>query len=245
MLRLTTLSLLSVLLLPVVAKPAAIQITGNTVACPVGDCTSAGLQSSALGNGQSVPLTPFSFTYTASSTDQFKISGEYSSSLTNFMPTLFTAFSATYTGNNGVTLAADSFTLNLLQDFNGGGPGNWNSPPPYNEHVPVIVGNFTTFSANTCYDTSSCIGELGPLGPGTYNENATASLGGLTGQYLDEDFQFTFNFAKGAPSGTQDVVLASAVPEPAQTVPVALGLAGFATLWVIRKRGAKDKPALY
>jgi hypothetical protein len=145
--------------------------------------------------------------------------------------------SVIYTGVGPDT--GDSFTVNVLQDFNGGGPGNWNSPPDYTEHVPATVGNFTTFSFNDCFDSNTaCVGAVGPLGPGSYNQTVTTPLTGLTGQYLAENFEFTFDFGPGAPAGAGDTVLAGA-PEPVQTIPVALALVGFASAWLIRKRGAK------
>lgn len=233
-----SLFLLSIIVVPAGLSAADIEVTGNTLACPVGNCGSD-LQTSALIAGQSIPNTPFSFSYTASSGDQFQISGNYSAGFpaTSGPLSLGTNFFVTYTGS--APAAGDTFTVNLLQDFNGGGPGNWNSPPNYTEHVDATVGNFTTFTANDCFDSNTaCVGSVGPLGPGTYYDNVTSALTGLNGQYLAEDFEFTFNFAAGAPGGTTDTVLPNA-PEPVQTIPVALGLLGFGSAWFIRNRRAK------
>lgn len=231
--------LLSSLIVPATLHAADIQITGNTADCAVGNCGSD-LQTTALTAGQTVATTPFSFLYTASSGDQFQISGNYSAGFTApYGPlSLFTNMSVVYNGGGPDT--GDTFTVNLLQDFNGGGPGDWSSPPDYTETVPATVGNYNTLSFNDCFDSNTaCVGQIGPLSPGTYDESVTKALSGLTGQYLAEDFEFTFTFAAGAPIGAGSGVLASTVPEPAQTIPVALGLFGLGSFWLARNRRAK------
>jgi hypothetical protein len=136
--------------------------------------------------------------------------------------------------------------VDVLQDFNGGNPADsWDSPPDYTEHVPSAVGTFTTFSFNDClaasanYSAVQCVGAIGPLAPGSHDNSLSTPISGLDGQYLAESFQFTFNIAPGAPTGSGDSVTASAIPEPAQVMPVALALGTFAGAFFIRKRSAK------
>ncbi|MBV8897067.1 MAG: hypothetical protein JO051_11190 [Acidobacteriaceae bacterium] len=222
---------LSSLIVPVTIHAAAIQV--NTT-CKVGDCSSAGLQSSALGFGQSIPLTNFSFNYVVGA-DTYNVSGSYSASFTSSGTSIFATADATYTGTSPST-SSDTLSGNVLQDYYFLNAGSWDGT--YSEHIPVSVDPGATFTGDLCYDTTHCLGTIGPLGAGLYDERQTASLTGLTGDYLDASFNFTFMFPQGAAPGTGINVLAS-VPEPAQTVPVALALFGLGTGWFLRKRSAK------
>jgi hypothetical protein len=60
-------------------------------------------------------------------------------------------------------------------------------------------------------------------GPGDYYLGGNATLDPLDGDLLISDFQFTYTFPEGALEATS---ISSPVPEPSQTIPVAIGLAG-------------------
>jgi len=229
--RNVSLFVLSSLIVPLTIHAAAIQV--NTT-CEMGDCSSAGLQSSALGFGQSVPLSNFNFTYVVGP-DTYNVSGSYSASFSSSGTSIFATADAVYTGTSP-SATTDTFSINVLQDYHFLNAGSWDGT--YTEHIPVSVGPGATFSGDLCYDTTHCVGTIGPLSAGLYDEHQTASLTGLTGDYLDASFNFIFTFPQGAAPGTSIDVLAS-VPEPAQTVPVALALVGLGTGWFLRKRSVK------
>jgi hypothetical protein len=214
-----SLLLFSILLLPAFATAAAISVNGT---CELGDCSTAGLQSSAIGFGQSVPLTNFNFNYIVGA-DTYNLSGSYSASFGSGGTHIFGTVNATYTGT-APSAASDTLSFDLLQDYHFLNAGNWNGT--YSENVPVSVGPGTTFTGDLCYDGTHCVGTIGPLSAGLYDKSQSASLTGLTGDYLAADFNFTFNFPQGIAPGAGIDVLAS-VPEPVQTVPVALALVGF------------------
>jgi len=70
--------------------------------------------------------------------------------------------------------------------------------------------------------TPQSVGLLGPVfGPGDFFLSGSKLLSPLNGDLLVGDYQLTFNFNAGAPMGSSG----SSVPEPSQTIPVAIGLA--------------------
>jgi hypothetical protein len=217
--RSLSLFILSILMVPAFARAASIEINGT---CEAGDCTTAGLQSSAISYGQSTgPNTLALSDYTVGS-------DPYDINITSYGATylsgtyIYIDFSATYVGSSPST-SADTIQIDELQDFYSNIPGTWDGD--YTENVPVIVGSGTTFQANLCYNgraSTACVGQVGPVGAGTYNfalSNGLTGLGG--GDYLAADFDFVLNFPEGTAPGTAiDVV--SSVPEPGQTIPVAV-----------------------
>jgi hypothetical protein len=138
-----------------------------------------------------------------------------------FFPTV-TLLSASAAG-------ADSITLDMLQDFTSGGDStSWAGS--YHENLPFLLsGAGTTAEGQVLYSTNldttpQSVGLLGPIsGSGIHDLVGSKTLSPLDGHLLVGDFQFTFTFPEGAPEGTHS---SSPVPEPAQTIPVAIGLAG-------------------
>lgn len=226
---------LATLIAPAFGKASAIQVNGT---CEVGDCTTAGLQSSALSFGQSTGPSTFNISNYTIGSDSYDIDiSSYGASY--FSGTyIFIDLSATYTGS-GPSSTADSIRVDELEDFFSDLPGTWDSPPDYTEYVPVIVGNGTTFEANLCYNggaSTDCVGQVGPIGAGTYNFSLSNSLMGLgSGDYLAADFDFIFDFPAGTEPGTT-INVPSSVPEPAHTVPVALAVAGLVCAILVRGR---------
>lgn len=231
--RAMPLFILSILTAPLLLRASSIEINGT---CEVGSCTSAGLESSALSFGESTGpsnLTVSNFTvgsdpYTIDVTSYGAsyLSGTY----------IYIDFSVTYTGS-GPSSSADTLQVDELQDFFNDLPGTWDSPPNYTEHVPAIVGNGTTLTANLCYnggESTQCVAQVGPVGSGTYDFNLSNSLIGLGGgDYLAADFDFILDFPAGTAPGTT-IVLPSSVPEPSQTIPTAVLLFGMVCAIVVR-----------
>jgi hypothetical protein len=226
--------LLSTLIAPAFARASAIEVNGT---CEVGDCTTGGLQSSALSFGQSTGPNTFdisNFTI-GSDTYDLDITAYGASYLSGTF--IFIDFSATYTGS-GPSTSADTIRIDQLQDFFSDISGTWDSPPNYTENVPAIVASGTTFQANLCYNGGSstqCVGQVGPVGGGTYNFGLSNGLMGLgSGDYLAADFDFILDFPAGTAPGTTIEVPAS-VPEPAFTGPVALVLVGLVCAILVRR----------
>src|SRR5581483_7824272 len=150
---------------------------------------------------------------------------------------IYIDMSATYIGS-GPSTSADTIQVDELQDFFDNTPGTWDGN--YTEVVPLIVGNGASFQANLCYSGGSstqCVGQVGPVGAGTYNFNLNSNLSGLGGgDYLAADFDLVFKFPAGTLPGTS-IELPSSVPEPAQTFPIVLAIAGgFFAMWLRRRK---------
>jgi hypothetical protein len=203
----------------------------------VGDCSTAGLQAAAIGYGQTAGPDAFSLGNYMIGSDAYDINISSYGATYLSGTYIFINFSATYIGVNPST-SADTIEIDELQDFYSNIPGTWDSPPNYTEDVPVLVGSGTTFAANLCYNGGSstvCVGQVGPVGAGTYDLSLSSSLIGLGGgDYLSADFGFILNFPAGTASGTTIDAPASLVPEPAETIPVALALAGFVSVMLLR-----------
>jgi hypothetical protein len=217
---------LSAAVVPSSVHAAAIQISsGPVITCETGaNCSSV----DSLGNGQSVGPTHFSYNFTVGS-DTYNFAGTYSSSYSHtnggFIAINLTAM---YTGSSP-SATQDIVSFDLLQNYFDPLPGTWNSPPDYTETVPISlspnVGPGSTVSANLCYNGNQCVGEVGPFGPGSYNVSKSTPLTGLgSGDFLDADFNFTFDFMPGTQPGAGAVTSAATVPEPAQTIPALLTL---------------------
>lgn len=227
---------LVILIAPVVARATSIEINGT---CEAGDCSTAGLETSSIGVGQSTgPGTLTIDDYTIGS-DMYDITiSPYGA---NYIggTNIYIDLSVTYVGI-GPSTSADIIRIDELQDFYNSLPGTWDGN--YTEGVPVSVGTGTTFEANVCYNGGSstqCVGQVGPVGAGTYNFNLDTHLTGLGGgDYLAADFYFILDFPEGTAPGTN--ISIPPIPEPAQTVPVALALAGLLCATRLRKLSPKQ-----
>ena len=222
-----------ILIAPVLAMASSIEING---VCQTGNCSPSDLQASAIGVGGTSGPNSLNVTNYTINTDTYDIN------ITSYGATylsgtyIYIDLSATYTGTSPST-SADTIQVDELQDFYNNTPGTWDGN--YTEVVPVIVGNGATFQANLCYNGGSftqCVGQVGPLDTGTYNNNLSSNLVGLGGgDYLAADFDFIFNFPDGTLPGTS-IDVPSSVPEPSQRVPVALALLGCLCAMLVRGR---------
>jgi hypothetical protein len=140
-----------------------------------------------------------------------------------------------YTGA-APTTASDTLNVHLFQNFFDSSPGTWDGP--YNENFPLFVsstvGTGSTIAGQVSFGGQS-IGIIGPLGPGTYNMSQTTNLAGLDADTLTGDLNLIFDFAAGTLPGASMSSTSSAVPEPAQMIPVGLGL-GLSALAVVRRK---------
>lgn len=228
--------LLCLIMTPGFVRASAIEIDS---VCELGDCTMSGLESAAIASGQSVGPNSFDLMNFVVGSDPYDINlTSYGASYLDGT-LIYADLSVTYTGS-GPSTGDDSIRIDDLQDFYNNLPGTWDGN--YTENVPVIVGSGTTFQANLCYNggqSTACVGQVGPLGGGTYSPYFETYLSGLgTGDYLAGDFDFVFNFPAGTEPGTSINLPASIVPEPSQSVPLAIG---FLVLFVCAtiRRGRK------
>jgi hypothetical protein len=222
--------------------PFSIPSGSTATACGYGSCTSAALAAGALTSGGST-TGPYSFNVTAADGDIYNIAGTFSNAflggttLLGFFPTV------TYTGNSihGAidAVAQDTITIDMLQDFTFPGSGiSWAGT--YNETLPLnlpVAGSqasgqvlySTVTGTGTTVDAGGTVGELGPVfGTGMYNLTGTHNISPLDGNYLASDFQFTFVFPGGTATPVGGFISSpvSLTPEPAQTIPAAMGLVG-------------------
>jgi uncharacterized protein (TIGR03437 family) len=188
----------------------AIRITaGVNSICMVGSCDDVSLQVGALnnsGNADSIPSTPFNFTYTfPATTDKYILSGSYLSSYDESGIVFTVLVAATYVGNSGGTSSqGDSFTLDFLQDIFDNGPGTFDGT--YTETLPVTLAANTSVAGNLFWNGQG-VGALGPfVGPGSFDGFTSNNLARLDGDYLEGDFRFTFNFVTGAVPGATALV---------------------------------------
>jgi hypothetical protein len=230
------------------AAPYAVTAGSTPTTCGYGSCTSSALAAGALALGGST-TGPYSFNVTASDGDIYNVAGTFNNT---FNGTTFLGFfpTVTYEGNTihgGVpAIAQDTVTLDMLQDFTY--PGNnisWAGK--YTETLPLVltpggsqasgqVLYSTVTGSGTTVDAGGTVGELGPaFGSGMYTLKGMNNISPLDGNYLAADFQFTFQFAGGTATPVGSYISSpGAVPEPAQTIPAAMGLVGL-LLFKVRK----------
>jgi len=222
--------------------PFGIAAGSTPTTCYSGSCTSAALQAGALTLAGSA-AGGFNFNVTAADGDIYNVMGTFSNTFPSnprggFFPTV------TYEGNSIhgaiAAVAQDTITLDMLQDFTlGSNATNWAGK--YTENLPLDLPNvpgsqasgqvlFSTLdSTGKLVNGPETVGELGPVfGTGNYVLTGSANINPLTGDFLASDFQFTFVFPGGTatPIGGFISSPASAVPEPAQTIPAVMGLVG-------------------
>ena len=202
-----------------------IQASGSVpTTCGSGNCTAGALSTGALTQGTTTN-GGYNFNVTAADGDLYNVSGTFNNT---FLSGTFLGFFPTVTFQGTSTVAADTITLDMLQDFTfGTNSTSWAGT--YNEQIPFALSAGTTAEGQALYSTNldatlQSIGLLGPVsGPGNFSLSASKSLSPLDGNLLIGDFQYTFTFAQGAPNGTSG---SSPVPEPSQTIPMAIGLVG-------------------
>jgi hypothetical protein len=211
------------LALPVLGISSTVTGIEANSACEVGTCTSGDLSAGALTFGGDTTGS-YNFDITADG-DVFDISGTYNNT---FFSGTFLGFYPTVTLVSGTNAA--TVTLDMLQDFFYGTDATTSWSGTYNEKVPVdLSAAGTTATGQVFYSTDvdttpESVGLLPTAnGPGDYYLSGSAALGPLNGETLVSDFQYTFTFAAGSAPGT---FVSSPVPEPSETIPMAIGLAG-------------------
>jgi hypothetical protein len=207
--------------------------SGGTTVCGTGgtSCTSGSLSAGALTQPGSTSGS-YNFDITAGDGDVYDVSGTFSNT---FPSTTFLGFFPTVTVVSGSAAGTNTITLDMLQDFSTSiASPNWDGT--YNEKIPFDLAAGTTGEGQVFYSTNvdpalQSVGLLGPVGPGgDHYLTASKDLTSLNGDLLISDYQLTFTFPANAAPGTS----VSSVPEPSQTIPLGIGLAGL-LLFNLRK----------
>ena len=217
--------LLAAPILGISSPVTGIQASGSVpTTCGFGSCTAGALSAGALTIGSGTTGS-YNFEVTAADGDVYDVSGTLNNT---FLSGTFLGFFPTVTLLSASAAGADSITLDMFQDFFYGTDGGTSWSGPYNEKLPIdLSAAGTTATGQVLYstdlDTTPQAVELLPIvnGPGNYFLSGNATLGPLDGDLLVSDFQFTFTFPEGALQGTS---ISSPVPEPSQTIPVAVGV---------------------
>lgn len=205
-----SLFVISALLIPGLAQSAAIQATGSTVVCEIGNCASPG----SLNDTGTIPTTPYSFVYTFANTDTFDVTGTYSAQGAATGPAMQFSATATYVGNSTHTASsADTLSVDFLEDFT----STSSLDGSYSSHATLTQTSVAPGSSTSgeLFFGGQGIGLMGPY-TGIGSEFATAgptNLSGL-GDSTEGDFRFTFVLAAGSP----------AIPEPRDIGLLGLGL---------------------
>jgi hypothetical protein len=207
--------------------------SGGTTVCGTGgtSCTAGSLSAGALTVGESTNGS-YNFDITAGDGDVYDVSGTFNNT---FPSTTFLGFFPTVTVVSGSAAGTNTITLDMLQDFSTSIPSpSWSGT--YNEKIPFDLAAGTTADGQVFYSTNTdttpqSVGLLGPVdGPGSFYLTASKDLSPLNGDLLISDYQLTFTFPANAAPGTS----VSSVPEPSQTIPLGIGLAGL-VLFNLRK----------
>lgn len=161
--------------------------------------------------------------------DQYAITGSFGD---KFPSGTFVGFYPTVTLIAGTDTTADTITVDLLQDFLDPGVTTWDGT--YSEHIPFTLSPGVTANGQRLISTVDDPTEqsVGLITGGS----ASKSLSGLSGDELVTNYQLNFTFLD-APVGAAG---SSPVPEPSQTIPVALGLVGLVVFQLrkLRSRSA-------
>jgi hypothetical protein len=195
---------------PVLGLCTAVEINGS---CISGDCTTP----DSLTQGTSTSGST-NTTLSLGGTNNFDVSTSFDASFPS--GTHLDAFPiVTYIGSSPLS-SSETVTLDFLQDFLMPGSNvSWDGT--YHEDIPLSVSANGSASAQLLVDGQS-VGLVGPVGPGTTDTSIFKGLTGLSGNTLSEDYQVTFTFGANTAPGSS----ISSVPEPGQTIPLALGMLG-------------------
>jgi hypothetical protein len=218
------------LLAPGLGFASSIIVNGTT--CDAGTCPTVDTLSSGAGSGTIISSTPFNFTYVAGDGDWYGITGNYAASNPASGDTsMVFNVTAKYEGNGGInsvaSVAADTFTISDMQDFNLASSAYYLSYGTLNGYYTEstasnIVGSApaagSSWDAQLFYNNQA----LPVLGPFTGAGNASNGSGtALTGfgsaTTLDADFVFTYDFAQGTAAGAGF----TSTPEPGGVIPAA------------------------
>jgi len=178
----------------------------------------------SIGFNQSIPLTDFNFNYTLPDGDTYDIFGQYAARYDNDGTWIYVTPTVVYTGA-GRAAGSDLIVFDLFQNYFDDSPGTWDGA--YTETLPLqnAAGPGSTISAQLLIDGQE-LPLVGPYGPGTYYQQNTASLTGLTGDTLAWDYRFQFDFPaartlRGARMARLAVIPPVVTPEPATAIPCA------------------------
>lgn len=207
--------------LPVLGMCDAVEINGT---CYSGDCS-----------------TPDSISYGGSSsgsTDNtisvggadFDVSTSFLASFDDLGTSMTADPFVTYVGASPLS-SDETVTINMFQDFYYPGTGvTWDGT--YYESFPFGMSS-TGSASGELFINGQGVGPIGPYsGPGAFYGSGSANLTGLDGNTLGYDFEFTFTFDAGAAPGST----ISSVPEPVQTIPLAMSMLGFAVFALWRRK---------
>lgn len=241
---------LALLSIGLIASTAQADVFLNGSTCLDASCSSPGL----IGVpplGSSVGPVPFSGLYTATDGDQYSIAGQYGASYASHTPVFYFDLSATYTGNStgtgtGPSLAADTFSVNVLEDIYDPSCCTWSGT--FTESIPVVissgVGTSTSSAVQFLWDDES-VGLVTFTGPGNHYQFVSTNLGSyppcdvFCDPYLQGDAQAVFSFGAGTLDGSAiDVLGTLPTPEPVEMLPVAGLVLGLVWMRMRQRRNA-------
>jgi hypothetical protein len=223
------------LLSPFAAFAADIEINGT---CIQGTCPPPAGTSDALQFGQSNASpgsTPSPYSLMVNG-DTYSISWTYSDSFTSGTEIVINPVATFVSGPSTTT---DTITFDFFQNYytnisNPTWDGTYTETVPLDIEGPVASGS--TASGELFYDGQG-LGLVGPVGPGFHYKQNMVALTGLDLSTLSAEYEFTYTFAPGTTGGS---ISSPSIPEPAETLPLALlglGSCGFA----LRRRAKSAK----
>jgi hypothetical protein len=218
-----------------------IQVTVNgTPTCESGSCDSPTLAASAITYLGTPSTGAFNFNVTLADGDMYNVAGSFANSFPSganvgFYPTV------TYIGASP-SVASDLITLDMFQDFFFHPGIDWNSPPNFTESIPfVLSGAGESGSGHLSWDgiaLPTLSTGIQSTQAGTVYLNGSKSITTIVNDTLVGDYTLNFDFSKGIKDGA---FIGSPSPEPAQTIPVAIGLLGLLAFKVRRFRSGSVK----
>ncbi len=208
------------LAVPFTAHSAAVSVNGTCVTAS--SCSSP----TTISYGQTVSGT-IPYTLTLADGDQYGISVVYAASYGASGSLLTVDPTVSYVGSSP-TVAADVISVNFYQSIFDNSPGTFDGT--YTETVPLVVPANVEAYGQLFVDGQG-LPLLGPYTNGSYDPTASQALTGLDGDTLAYQYNFTFQFSAGVSSGTTTSSPSTLTPEPTQTIPAALALAGFALIY--------------
>lgn len=169
-----------------------------------------------LGDGNTYTITtPYASSYDSGGT------------FISYFPTV------TYTGGVALPSGFDAITVNYSQTFTGDGSFDGT----YNETVPLVLGSqWITASGNLTVGTTALPVISFSGGPGSYTGTGSADVENLADGSVTELYSITYQFFAGAEPGASASSPATTTPEPAQMIPVGIGLIGFGLVALRRRR---------
>jgi hypothetical protein len=240
------------LALPVLSFSAAVQVTANgAVSCPVGNCATPDTISASGGNTGGNSSAVFNFNITLADGDKYNVDGYFNNMYHSNTGGQFGFFpSVSYIGSTP-TVRQDTISLDMLQTVFDSSCCSFNSPPAYTETIPFVVPSTpagVTETGQVFYGIPGSalqgVGLLSSTGPGSYTLTASKNLFGLVSNTLNVDYNLTYVFPDGTPTGTTGGSPAPPnsvfIPEPTESMLMGIGLSGMFLL-AARKAGQNKK----